>query len=217
MTLRQPSIFSNMLSLIGMLIAVFNIVLIVVLAIVDGLSAGSHPYADLVIWIALPGMAFCGVALIFAGIWRQRYRERTSKPGVSRFPVFDFNDPRLRTRGLVLLSVLILLSLLYAFSGYKAYEFSESNTFCGSCHAVMGPESRSNHYSAHAKLLCTSCHVGPGAKYYFTSHLNGSRQGINYLLDRYSRPIHTPVADLRPSEEICQNCHGPKYRISKRL
>jgi len=217
MTQRQPRITSNMLSLIGLFIAVFNIVIIVVLAIADGLSAGSHPYADLVIWIALPGMVFCGVALIFAGIWRQRYRERTCKPGGPRFPVLDFNDPRLRTRGLVLLSVLILMSLLYAFSGYKAYEFSESNTFCGTCHAVMGPETRSNYYSAHAKLLCTNCHVGPGAKYYFTSHLKGSRQGINYLLDRYSRPIHTPVADLRPSEEICQNCHGPKYQISERL
>ncbi len=201
-----------MLSLTGLFIAVFNIALIVVLSIADALSAGAHPYADLVIWIMLPCGVLFGAALIIAGIRRQR---RTG--GGSRFPVIDLNDPGLRKKALGLLTVLVLLSVLYAFSGYKAYEFSESNTFCGACHTVMGPETRSNSYSVHAKLLCTNCHVGPGAKYYFISHLKGAREGFNYLLDRYSRPLHTPIAALRPSEHICENCHGPKYQLSQRL
>ncbi len=214
MTQRPLGILSNMLSLIGLFIAVSNIGLIVFLSIADALSAGTHPYADLVIWIVLPGIVLFGVVLIIAGIRRER---RKKLAGEHRFPIIDFNNPKHRKNGLVLLAVLMLLSVLYAFSGYKAYEFSESNTFCGTCHAVMGPEVRSNGYSVHAQLACTACHVGPGAKYYFSSHLKGSRLAFNYLLDRYARPIHTPVADLRPSQEICENCHGPKYQINQRL
>jgi len=43
MTNRPPRILSNILSLIGFFIAVFNIGLIVFLSIVDGMSGGTHP------------------------------------------------------------------------------------------------------------------------------------------------------------------------------
>jgi len=214
----KPSrIFSNMLSLIGLLIVVVNIGLIVFLSIVDAMSAGTHPYADLIIWILLPAIVLIGVVLIIVGVRRERRKELAGGPEARHFPVIDFNDPKLRKKGLVLLMSLLLLLLLYAFSGYKFYEFSESKTFCGSCHRVMGPETRSSDYSAHAKLSCTACHVGPGAKYYFVAHLRGAKEGVSYLLNRYSRPISTPINDLRPSQDICENCHGPKYQLNQRL
>lgn len=215
---RSPRILSNMLSISGLFIAVLNIGLIVFLSIVEAFSARAHPYADLLIWIVLPAIVLFGVVLIIVGIRRERRKELAGGPAERRFLVIDFNDPKHRKRGLVLLMALLLLSLLYAFSGYKAYEFSESKTFCGvMCHRVMGPESRSHDYSVHAMISCTDCHVGPGAKYFFSSHLKGTRQAINLLLNRYSKPIPTPVADLRPSQEVCENCHGPKYQINQRL
>ena len=210
-------ILSNMLSLVGLFIAVLNIGLIVFLCIVEVFSARAHPYADLVIWIVLPAIVLLGVVLIVVGIRRERRKELAGGPAERSFEVIDLNDPKHRKKGFVLLMILLLLSLLYAFSGYKFYEFSESKTFCGSCHRVMGPETRSNEYSVHARLACTDCHVGPGAKYFFISHLKGARQAIKLLFNRYSRPIPTPVADLRPSQDICENCHGPKYQISERL
>jgi nitrate/TMAO reductase-like tetraheme cytochrome c subunit len=214
---RGPRILSNMLSLSGLFIAVLNIGLIAFLSIVEAFSARAHPYADLVIWIVLPAIVLLGLVLIIVGIRRERRKERAGGPAERRFQVIDFNDPKHRKKALVLLMVLLLVALLYAFSGYKFYEFSESKTFCGSCHRVMGPETRSNEYSVHARLACTDCHVGPGAKYFFISHLKGARQAIKLLFNRYSRPIPTPVADLRPSQDICENCHGPKYQISERL
>jgi hypothetical protein len=112
----------------------------------------------------------------------------------------------------------LLLSLLYAFAGYKAYEFTESETFCGSmCHQVMGPEMRSHAYSVHAEIACVDCHVGPGAKYFLLYKLKGTRQLFDVLAGRYPRPIPTPVADLRPSQVVCEHCHGPKYQINQRL
>jgi hypothetical protein len=214
---KPPRILSNMLSLVGVFVVVFNLGLIVFLSIVNAVSGGTHPYADLIIWILLPAIAFFGVILILAGVRRERRRELAGVPGEHRFPVIDFNDPEHRKKGLTLLMVLLLLSMLYAFSGYKFYEFSESKTFCGSCHSVMGPETRSSNYSVHAKFSCTACHVGPGAKYYFIAHLRGAKEGISLLLNRYHRPISTPIKDLRPSSDICENCHGPKYQVNQRM
>jgi hypothetical protein len=210
-------VLSNMISIIGLFIVVINIGLIVFLSIIDALSAGNHPYADLIIWIVLPAIVLLGVILIIIGIRRERRKEIAGVPEDRRFPVINFNDPKHRKKGLVLLMSLLLLSLLYAFSGYKFYEFSESKTFCGSCHSVMGPETRSNDYSTHARLSCTACHVGPGAKYYFVSHLRGAKEAVSLMLNRYPKPIHTPVKDLRPSQDICENCHGPKYQLNQRL
>ena len=59
--------------------------------------------------------------------------------------------------------------------------------------------------------------MGPGAKYFLLYKLKGTRQLFDVLLDRYPKPIPTPVADLRPSQDVCENCHGPKYQINQRL
>lgn len=212
-----PRILSNSLSLIGLFIVAFNVFLIIFLSIIDAFSAGNHPYADLIIWIFLPVIILFGVVLIIVGVRLERRKELEGGPAERRFPVINFNDPKHRKKGLVLLTSLLLLSLLYAFSGYKFYEFSESTTFCTSCHSVMGHETRSHRYSVHAKLSCTECHVGPGAKYYFVTHLRGAKEAISLMLNRYSRPLHTPIKDLRPSQDICENCHGPKYQLNQRL
>jgi hypothetical protein len=37
------------------------------------------------------------------------------------------------------------------------------------------------------------------------------------MFDRYPRPIPTPVVDLRPSQDVCEHCHGPQYQINQRL
>jgi len=58
---RPPRILSNMLSLIGLFVAVLNIGLIVFLCIFEVFSARAHPYADLVIWIVLPAIVLFGV------------------------------------------------------------------------------------------------------------------------------------------------------------
>ncbi len=208
---RFPRTFSSPISLIGFVIAIFNIGFIIFLSIVEAFSKRVHPYADLVIWLILPSLVFLGVVLIFVGARRQRAAGH-------RALTVDFNDPVHRRTVLAALTGFLLLSLLYAFAGYKAYEFTESETFCGTmCHKVMGPESRSHAFSVHAEIPCVDCHVGPGAKYFLLYKLRGTKELLDLILDRYPRPIPTPVKDLRPSEAVCENCHGPKFQINQRL
>jgi nitrate/TMAO reductase-like tetraheme cytochrome c subunit len=215
---RLPKIIYNPVSIIGLVIVTFNTGFIIFLSVVDALSKRVHPYADLVIWFILPVLVLMGIALIIIGIRRERQKEREGTQVEHRFLVVDFNNPKHRKVVLGLLTIFLLLSLLYAFAGYKAYEYTESESFCGmTCHRVMGPEFRSHAYSVHAEIACVDCHVGPGAKYYLLYKLKGTRQLFDVMFDRYPRPIPTPVVDLRPSQDVCENCHGPKYQINQRL
>ena len=215
---RLPKVFYNPVSLIGLVIAVFNIGFIVFLLVVDALSRRVHPYADLVIWLVLPLLVLLGVILIIIGIRRERRKERAGVQEDRRFLTVDFNDPKHRRTVIVLLTGFLLLSLLYAFAGYKTYEFTESETFCGTmCHQVMGPEFRSHAYSVHAEIGCVDCHVGPGVQYFLLYKLRGTKELFDLIFDRYPRPIPTPVTDLRPSQDVCEHCHGPQYQINQRL
>ena len=64
--------------------------------------------------------------------------------------------------------------------------------------------------SAHARVRCVDCHVGTGAGWYVRSKLSGTRQVFKTALGTFPRPIETPVANLRPAPETCEQCHWPK-------
>lgn len=98
-------------------------------------------------------------------------------------------------------------------AGYKDYEYTESNEFCGTvCHKVMAPEYTAHQHSSHARVECVTCHIGSGTKYYIRSKFLGLHQLMGVTTGKYNRPIHTPVEGLRASEDTCENCHwSEKY------
>jgi len=214
---RFPATFYNPLSLIGIVIAVFNVGLILFFTVVETLTKHPKPYADVIIFIILPVFVLCGLALFVIGVIRERRRMKAGRPA-ERLPVIDFNDPSQRITMALLGTGFVLLSLLYAFISFNAYEYVESDTFCGMlCHRVMGPESTAHGFSPHAEINCVVCHVGSGAKHFFLSKLNGTRQLYALVFDKYKRPIPVPVKDLRPAEDTCKTCHGLQYALSEKL
>jgi hypothetical protein len=83
--------------------------------------------------------------------------------------------------------------------------------FCGKvCHQVMAPEHTAYYNSAHAKVGCVKCHIGPGADWYVRSKLSGARQVFKTALRIYPRPIPTPIVNLRPAQQVCEQCHWPE-------
>jgi len=64
--------------------------------------------------------------------------------------------------------------------------------------------------SAHARVKCVECHIGAGADWYVKSKMSGLRQVFATIGNTYSRPIPTPVHNLRPAEETCEKCHWPE-------
>ena len=65
-------------------------------------------------------------------------------------------------------------------------------------------------HSPHARVACAECHIGKGASWYVRSKLSGTYQVYATLADKYPRPIPTPVKNLRPAQETCEECHWPK-------
>jgi len=75
---------------------------------------------------------------------------------------------------------------------------------------VMNPEFTAYQLSPHARVACVECHVGAGATWYVKSKLSGARQVVATVFKTYPRPIPTPVHNLRPAQETCEECHWPK-------
>ncbi len=217
-----PPSFYNPLSFVGAIIILFNIGLMIFLAIIAMVSKHPKPYADLIIFIALPIIIFFGLVLVVVGIVRERRRLRDGGVIEQRFPLIDFNNPKHRTLVLVFSCGFLIMSLLYAFAGFKTYEYTESDTFCGViCHSsgqsIHKAENLSYSYSSHAKVGCSTCHVGSGVKYFVIYKLRGMKQLFDVLTNQIPRPIPTPVVDLRPAQDVCESCHGPKYQFYERL
>ena len=101
-----------------------------------------------------------------------------------------------------------------AIGSYQTYQYTDSVQFCGTaCHVPMKPEYTTYLQSPHARVACVECHVGPGADWYVRSKLNGVHQLFDVVLNTVPRPIETPLGNLRPARETCEQCHWPQRFI----
>ncbi|HWQ91725.1 MAG TPA: cytochrome C, partial [Clostridia bacterium] len=62
----------------------------------------------------------------------------------------------------------------------------------------------------HARVSCVECHIGPGATWFVKSKLSGTYQLYATAFDKYPKPILTPIKNLRPAQETCEQCHWPQ-------
>ncbi len=212
-----PSSFYNFLTLIGVAIALTSLGVIVFMLLLEATSENANPYMGIFAFVLMPLIFLIGVALIPVGIVREHRRERLGKPHGLHLPRIDFNNPHHRA-GVVAFSfgAIIFLGFI-GFSSYKAYESTESDNFCGTtCHSVMEPEYTAYQYSPHARVGCVQCHIGSGASYFVKSKLSGSYQVYAVTFNKYPKPIPTPIENLRPAQQTCEQCHWPKHFYSEK-
>jgi hypothetical protein len=94
----------------------------------------------------------------------------------------------------------------------------DSNQFCGlTCHKVMAPEYTAFLDSPHSRVGCVQCHIGPGAGWFVKAKLSGVRQLVAVARESYSRPIPSPVHDLRPARDTCEQCHWPQKFVGDKF
>jgi len=131
--------------------------------------------------------------------WRPRWPSLT----------IDLNRPEHRRKALFVLLALMVIGSALLIGSYKGYMFTESSEFCGQiCHPMKSQFVRYES-SQHANVECAKCHIGPGASFFVKSKIDGIRQVYAVLANTYSRPIKSPVHDLRPARETCETCHTP--------
>lgn len=196
------------LRLIGGLLVFLSTGLLLFLVVLDLVVGLANPYLGIVTYMLLPGLLVLGIVLVPVDAWLQRRRERRGEPA---YPVIDLCNPRQRRIAEFFAGSSVVILVVMTVVTYKSVEYMDKTTFCGRiCHKVMNPEYTAYKRSPHASVVCTQCHIGPGAPWFVRAKLSGIPQVYHYTLGDYPRPVPTPVRALRPSRDTCENCHWPK-------
>jgi hypothetical protein len=207
----RPTLFRNYISFAGAVIVAASLVSIILLFLIELTKAAENPYLGIVTYIILPAFLILGLVVIGAGmLLERRRRRRWPESRIAAYPRIDLNDSRQRKIALAMLGFAFVFVFMSAFGSYRAYEYSESVEFCGeACHGVMKPEFVAFKATSHARIRCVDCHVGSGPQGYARAKLNGAHQLYSLAFNKYSRPISTPVQNMRPANETCEQCHWP--------
>src|SRR5215510_2641264 len=206
----------NIVTLIGAALATVSAVVFLSLFALDLLGFRAGPYVGIIVFVLLPILFVLGLILIPVGAWIDRSR-RKGEAEEKRLPVIDLNSPRLQRLVIVFLVATTVNLVIVSTGTYKAVEVMDSTDFCGkSCH-VMAPEFTAYSHSPHSRVACVECHIGAGASWFVKSKLSGTAQLFEVLFNTYPRPIPTPVHNLRPAHETCEQCHWPSKLVGDRL
>jgi hypothetical protein len=206
------TLIQNWISFAGLVMVAASFFAFALLMAIDLSSGFSNPYVGIFTYLVAPAFLILGLAMMVAGLVVERMRRHRRAPeAVPKFPRLDLNSPRHRKVLAFGSGATAVFLLATAFGSYGSYHFSESVTFCGTtCHTLMSPEFTAYQNSPHAKVPCVECHIGPGASWFVKSKLSGSYQVYATVFRRYPRPIPTPVKNLRPAQETCEQCHWPE-------
>jgi hypothetical protein len=170
-----------------------------------------HPYTGIVFFLILPGIFVLGLILIPIGALLRRYRLLRQGKLPHVYPAVDLRRPFLRRALVLIVFATFLNAAMLGIASYKGVEHMDSVEFCGqTCHTVMAPEYTAYLNSPHSRVPCVECHIGSGAPWFVRAKISGVRQLFAVNLKTYSRPIPSPVENLRPARETCEQCHWPQ-------
>jgi hypothetical protein len=212
------SLVRNTISLIGTALAAASVTLFITLFIIQGIGLEGGAYLGILTFIVLPLLFVIGLILIPIGINRENKLRAVEQGHESHFPVLDLNSEKVRKGAIVFVALTLFNIVVLAAATFEAVEFMDSNVFCGTvCHTVMQPEYTAHQRSPHARVKCADCHIGPGAEWFVKAKISGSWQMIAVALDLYPTPIPTPIENLRPARETCEQCHWPTKHVGDLL
>jgi hypothetical protein len=207
---HRPSLLQNWMSLAGLVIVIGGLFSFFMLLMLDAVAHFSNPYISILTWMVTPAFLVFGFILTLIGVLRTRHKRVGGDFMVAAVQI-DLSRPRDRRILVTFVISSLLFIMLSAVGSYNAFNFTESVVFCGeTCHGVMKPELTTHDHGPHARVACVACHVGPGVGWFVRSKLSGSYQVYSVMFNKYPRPIGTPIKNLRPARETCEQCHWPQ-------
>jgi nitrate/TMAO reductase-like tetraheme cytochrome c subunit len=209
---RNVRLIRSPISVVGMVLTTMSAVLFLIVFLADLFGWHTNPYLGIVFFLILPGVFLFGLFLIPLGAWiERRRRARGRAPSEVHWPRLDLNDPAQRTTAVIVFAVTIANIVIVSLAAYRGVEYMDSPQFCGQvCHTVMKPEFAAYQDGPHSRVTCVQCHIGPGASWFAKSKISGARQVLAVTFRTYSRPIPSPVQNLRPARDTCEQCHWPE-------
>lgn len=211
--LIRPVVFlsHNLLSRTGVVLTTSSAITLMMTYAYQFYGWYPNPYTGILIFLILPGVFVAGLILIPLGIIRDLRRRRRRGTLPIDYPTVDFRNRNLRQTALFVALMTAVNVPIFAFASYRGTVYMDTAQFCGqTCHKVMTPEYTAYQRSPHARVACVECHIGPGASWFVRSKLSGSYQVLAVSFDLYPRPIPTPIHNLRPARETCEQCHWPE-------
>ena len=198
------------LSIAGIALTTLTALLFVFVFLLDMFGLHTNPYLGIVFFLILPAFFVLGLLLIPLGMFFAR-RRRAKGQEPLQWPRLDLNDAKQRRGVLIVASLTMVNVLIVSLAAFRGLEFMDSPQFCGQvCHTVMEPEFVAYQNGPHSRVRCVDCHIGSGASWFVKSKLDGTRQVVAVLRGTYSRPIASPVHNLRPARDTCETCHWPE-------
>jgi hypothetical protein len=208
----------NWISLAGVIIVTTATVFWLFLLPVTLRGETTSPYIGILVFLGLPAPFFAGLIMIPLGIWLKRRREGRAGIYPPDFPTLSWGNFELRKLTYFFGATTVLNLAIASQVTYGAINYMDGVTFCGqTCHTVMQPEYTAYQNSPHSRVDCVKCHIGPGAGWFVKSKLSGVGQVIAVTFHTYPTPIPTPVHNLRPARETCEQCHWPQKYGEDRL
>ncbi len=201
----------NLISRSGVVLTTTSAITLLLAYAFQVLGYKPNPYAGILIFLILPGVFLLGLILIPIGIYREFRLERRLGTLPSIYPTVDFSHRDIRRTALFVAVMTAINAPLFGVAAYRGTVYMESQKFCGqTCHQVMAPEYTAYQRSPHSRVACVDCHIGPGAPWFVRSKLSGSYQVVAVTFNLYPRPIPTPIHNLRPARDTCEECHWPE-------
>lgn len=207
-----PRYYYNRTSVFGTYLSAVAAAILFLSLVVQAVVGETNPYMGIFAYMVLPPVIVFSLTMIPIGMLRRwRNVKKHGEVEAPRWPYVDLNKRTHRNAFFLFSTGTLLLLTIVTVVGYHAFHFTESVAFCGTtCHKVMKPEHVAYQNSPHARVSCTACHVGSGANWYAKSKLSGMYQVYAVIANIYPQPIPTPIRNLRPAQETCEQCHWPK-------
>jgi hypothetical protein len=201
---------SNWITSLGMALMTLSLLALVTLVVMHMMGgAWAGPYVGLLTTLVVPLVFALGLVLVPLGLflYRKRLAERVAAMT---------DKPMHLARAVVVLTAVNFAAV--GTVGYTGVHYMGSVEFCGkACHSVMEPEYVSFQRSPHQRVDCVKCHVAPGAQGFVESKINGTKQLLGVITGDYHRPIPTPVHNLVPADQTCEQCHWPEKYLGTKL
>ena len=201
----------NWVSLIGAILVISSWFAFCLLLTLDFFAPKKNPYLGILTYLVAPLFFLLGLVLMGIGGLLQRRQNARVAAGAppTRFTI-DVSRPRDRR---LLLGFAIggaVFLLLTSVGSYQTYHVTESVQFCGqACHTPMKPQFVAYQNSPHARVECTQCHIGPGARNFVKAKFNGIHQLLATFSDDFKRPIYK-TDKIQIDQQTCEQCHWPK-------
>lgn len=140
-------------------------------------------------------------------------RETKKKPGLLRrlwrtARNIDWKNPVNRWK---LLFATLVSSIVVFGGGYGVLSFTNSPTFCSSCHE-MAPEYTTYTASAHNQISCVQCHIKPGVTNMLTHKVKSLKEVYYHVTGVPEQIVQTEEEAV--SNENCLQCHSKNRLVT---